>query len=97
MRYVGCVGEPNACPEHGRGPRRTLMERYIGTKVVLAEPCAKDSASGKLLRPGDETTGPVLPGYKVVYEDGYESWSPKGTFERAYRLVTQAELDLLKQ
>jgi hypothetical protein len=27
-------------------------------------------------------------GYKVVYEDGYESWSPKETFEKAYREVT---------
>ena len=25
------------------------------------------------------------PGYKVVYEDGYTSWSPKHAFEKAYR------------
>ena len=24
-------------------------------------------------------------GYRVKYEDGYESWSPKEVFERAYR------------
>lgn len=24
-------------------------------------------------------------GYKVVYKDGYESWSPKEVFEEAYR------------
>lgn len=36
------------------------------------------------------------PSYKVVYEDGYESWSPKETFERAYRKITEAELALLK-
>ena len=24
-------------------------------------------------------------GYKVVYEDGYESWSPKEVFEKAYK------------
>jgi hypothetical protein len=71
------------------------MERYIGTKIVKAEPCAKDSATGKLLALGDVTVGPVQPGYKVVYEDGYESWSPKDVFERCYRRVSDAELALL--
>lgn len=27
------------------------------------------------------------PGYKVVYEDGYESWSPEAVFEYAYRPI----------
>ena len=26
-------------------------------------------------------------GFKVVYADGYTSWSPKGVFDDAYRLV----------
>ena len=26
-------------------------------------------------------------GYKVVYEDGYESWSPKDVFEKGYILI----------
>ena len=52
------------------------METYIGTKIVMAEPCEawKDSGKHKV---GD-------PGYKVVYPDGYESWSPKKVFEEAY-------------
>lgn len=45
------------------------MKEYIGTKVVQAEPAIKDGRDG----------------YKVVYADGYESWSPKDTFEEAYR------------
>ena len=45
------------------------MEQFIGTKIVKAEPMAKDGQ----------------PGYKVVYEDGYESWSPKDVFNNAYR------------
>jgi hypothetical protein len=28
---------------------------------------------------------PQLEGYKVVYENGYESWSPKDVFEKAYQ------------
>ena len=55
------------------------MERYIGTKIVLAESQTKDGREG----------------YAGVYEDGYRSWSPKTTFERAYRRVTDEELRLL--
>ena len=46
------------------------MKQYIGTKIVQAEP------SG-LYEKGD--------GYRVRYEDGYVSWSPKEVFEKAYR------------
>lgn len=45
------------------------MKQYIGTKILEAEPMEKDGA----------------PGYRVVYPDGYESWSPSNVFEEAYR------------
>ena len=48
------------------------MQQYIGTKIIQAEPAQKDWKDG----------------YKVVYPDGYESWSPKDTFEEAYRATT---------
>ncbi len=56
------------------------METYIGTKIIQAEPqkCPKDDQMNKK---GD-------PGYKVVYEGDYVSWSPKEVFEKAYRSVT---------
>lgn len=44
------------------------MKQYIGIKAVQAEPCIKDGKEG----------------YKVVYADGYESWSPKDVFEASY-------------
>jgi len=44
------------------------MKTYIGTKFIKAEPQPKDGEDG----------------YKVVYPDGYESWSPKAVFEEAY-------------
>ena len=63
------------------------MQTYIGTKIVQAEPAV--NVGGKII------TGPVVQaedldatvreGYKVVYPDGYESWSPKEVFEEAYR------------
>lgn len=45
------------------------MKTYIGTKIIKAEPSAKDG----------------VPGYSVVYPDGYTSWSPSLAFDEAYR------------
>lgn len=51
------------------------MNKYIGVKLIKAEPELKDGVEG----------------YKVVYlqPDGseYTSWSPKDVFEEAYREV----------
>ena len=55
------------------------MQKYVGCKVIKAEPCKawKDVGEHKI---GDE-------GYKVVYTNGYVSWSPKDVFEAAYTQV----------
>lgn len=45
------------------------MQKYIGTKVIEAEPQEKDGVAG----------------YRVAYPDGYVSWSPATVFEAAYR------------
>ena len=45
------------------------MKKYIGTKIVSAEP--REGTDGR-------------DGYKVVYADGYASWSPKDVFDAAY-------------
>lgn len=74
------------------------MERYIGTKIVLAEPMEQATALLNGFTRGMTTVeadGSSPAGYKVVYEDGYTSWSPKEVFERAYRRITDAELALL--
>ena len=60
--------------------RRPAMDRYIGTMIVLAEPETKDWCKG----------------YAIVHENGYRSWSPKETFERAYRRITDAEINLIE-
>ncbi len=36
-------------------------------------------------------------GYKVMYPDGYISWSPKTQFEEAYRLISINEKDFVKK
>ena len=61
------------------------MERFIGTKIVYAEPMTRGEYN--LFRgwqiPADEN--PDDPGYKVVYSDDYVSWSPAAAFDEAYR------------
>lgn len=77
------------------------MKIYIGTKIVLAEPIEEHEAlfsvegSVRSSAVSIDSTGHSRAGYKVIYEDGYVSWSPKDTFERAYREVTKAEKDLV--
>lgn len=55
------------------------MKTFIGTKIIKAEP-AKATEDDKR---GAYPIG--AEGYKVEYEDGYVSWSPKVVFEKAYR------------
>jgi hypothetical protein len=57
------------------------MKAYIGAKIILAEPQER-AVDGK-------------PGYRVVYPDGYESWSPAATFEQAYREISADERALV--
>lgn len=64
------------------------MKKYIGTKVVSATPAIRKG--GKVYLPTDEipkSMETVEEGYKVIYEDGYESWSPKDVFEKAYQCI----------
>lgn len=65
------------------------MKKYIGTKVVNAEPMTMKEAQ-KVLGRKIATLKPVTieeDGYLVEYQDGYKSWSPKDVFEEAYREV----------
>jgi len=53
---------------------------YIGAKVITAYPSKNEFGQ---------------PGYSVTYPDGYVSWSPKKTFETAYREVTDSEIKMV--
>ena len=57
------------------------MKRYIGLKVIDAEP------QGRMQMDDNDVpiAGSQVPGYRVVYPDDYESWSPKDVFDSAYR------------
>ncbi|RGS17960.1 DUF2829 domain-containing protein [Segatella copri] len=75
------------------------MKKYIGTKVIMAEPMTMTEAQKVL---GRELTQSAIEenGYLVEYENGYKSWSPKSVFEKAYREVGSVNfggaIDLLK-
>ena len=74
------------------------MKKYIGTKQIEAEPMTLGdfvqktgkNPYGKGIEKHEETEQ----GYHVRYEDGYESWSPKDVFEKAYH-VADTVLDRL--
>jgi hypothetical protein len=69
------------------------MKEYIGTKIVQAEPAFRVTGGGfknvihpKTYAVPEDRAGQIWEdGYKVVYPDGYVSWSPKEVFEAAYR------------
>ena len=69
------------------------MEKYIGTKLIEAEPAFRVSNEGetpKVVTDFGEAKDyqTVDMGYRVRYADGYESWSPANVFERAYLKMT---------
>jgi len=49
--------------------------------------CYRVFSNHYLYNSNTKTMEPVEEGYKVVYEDGYESWSPKDVFEKAYHVA----------
>ena len=69
------------------------MQTYIGTKIIQAERMGKLTFH-KTIRKFDMTPDNDA-GYRVVYADGYVSWSPAAVFNGAYRVVTENERLLL--
>ena len=69
------------------------MDKYIGVKIVNAEPAYRttllEGGESKIIVSAELPTSnggaETQLGYKVVYEDGYVSWCPKDTFEKANR------------
>lgn len=69
------------------------MKKYIGKKSIMASPMSKSDAERVLNRSLSGAKGGE-DGYLVEYEDGYLSWSPKETFEAAYK-IAETHLDRL--
>lgn len=65
------------------------MKTYIGTKIIEATPAIR--MGGKVYDANElipRSMELVEEGYKVRYQDGYESFSPKDVFERFYLELT---------
>lgn len=62
------------------------MNTYIGFKMINAEPMT-DHEFAKIIDRPCNINSESKEGYKVIYPDGYVSWSPKDVFEKAYLRV----------
>lgn len=62
------------------------MKKYIGVKIIHAEPQEAPKQYGEY--PAGSA------GFKVVYEDGYTSWSPLNVFIDAYRRIDKMTFGL---
>lgn len=69
--------------------------KYTGTKTLDAVPMSRGEYNNLRGWTIPENEDPNDPGYKVVYEDGYVSWSPKDTFEKTYR-ISETPLDRVR-
>lgn len=59
--------------------------KYIGVKIVNAEPMTREAFEAKHGRNvGGDKHGE---GYEVTYEGGYQAWSPEDVFDAAYRPI----------
>ncbi len=66
---------------------------YIGSKLIRAS--KMDECTFLRTRIGEDVSKrETREGYRVIYPDGYVSWSPKEVFETAYREVTESERKL---
>ena len=65
---------------------QTEMPLYEGKKQVRAIPMSKHDFLEKVKNfTIDKSEEENCPGFLVVYEDGYQSWSPENVFLKAYK------------
>lgn len=77
------------------------MDKYIGTKMIEANPMNLGDYNSYRGWKIPDNENPNREGYLVKYQDGYESWSPSEVFESAYNLSSCLSfglaLELLKK
>lgn len=67
------------------------MKKYIGTKLIEAEPMTRGTYNNYRGWPIPLDENPADEGYLVRYSDSYISWSPKEVFDKAYLAVDDNE------
>lgn len=73
------------------------MNNYIGCKIIKAKPMTNKEFHYFKHKAHFSDNEKVIEGYLVEYPDNYISWSPKATFENAYREITNSELNLINK
>lgn len=63
------------------------MEKYLGVKLLGAKPMTRGEFAEYKYHKEINEGFPEDEGYLVEYEGGYQSWSPKDVFEKAYRKI----------
>ena len=74
------------------------MKKYIGTKLIEAEPMTmREADKNCLIAVGERLSKEEqsIEGYHTKYDDGVESWLPKDVFEKAYKLA-ETPLDRMR-
>lgn len=74
-----------------QGQTEEPYQTYVGCKIIRAAPMDLMTFNREQGKPPCDEVAENPPGYKVIYPDGYESWSPKAVFEEAYRLLNPRE------
>lgn len=95
---VVLMKEPSHCPMCSKElladeREEKTMKDYM--KIIKAEPMDEHVFMNRYKGKTAEDKDIVRLGYHVRYPDGYDSWFPKDVFEVSYRLVTEAEYDLM--
>lgn len=77
---------------------KLIMKTYLASKIVKAEPMTRGAFLNERYGTEPDFDDPTHKeeGYKVVYPDGYTSWSPKEPFDLSHRLITSGEVDLIE-
>lgn len=69
---------------------------YIGVKLIRAYQLTKGESEKILGRQIGGDYNLESEGYHVTYPDGYQSWSPKGVFEEAYRELSKNDIAIMR-
>ena len=69
------------------------METYLGLKTLKAEPMNLGDYNIHRGWNIPEDEDPKKEGYLVEYTGGYQSWSPKETFEESYKKTSRLSFD----
>jgi len=69
------------------------MQAYVGVKQIEARPLNLGDYNDYRGWTIPEDENPNREGYLVRYPDGYESWSPKEAFDKAYLPVGEDMAD----